>query len=135
MLPIWAHPWAPGWTRFAFFQFGGENFFLKTNVGNSKKLNVNIDHVLDTLSAGTAEVGTQLTLADALELNNVEPFTLGAGDPYFATYISKSGTLTLNRFHSDCLGWTTVAKFDGEPGTRVMAPVRTSDRNVFLVLA
>ena len=66
MLPVWSHPWASGWTRFAFFQFGGEPFFLKTN---TKVLNVNIDHILDTMAAGTAEVGTllQAQLPDASE--------------------------------------------------------------------
>jgi hypothetical protein len=134
MLPIWAHPWAPGWTRFAFFQFGGENFFLKTNVANPKKLNVNIDHVLDTLGAGTAEVGTLLTLADALHLTNVEPFTLGNGEPYFVTYISDTGAATLNRFHGDCLGWSTVAKFAAPAGATVVVPL-AADGKMFLLFA
>jgi hypothetical protein len=135
MLPVWAHPWAPGWTRFAFFQFGGENFFLKTNVADPTKLNVNIDHILDTLSAGTVEVGSHLPLADALDLSNVEPFTLGDGDPYFVAYISKSGSATLNRFHSDCLGWTPVAEFNAQAGAAVVTPVTTADGKLFLVFA
>ncbi len=90
MNPVWSHMWAPGWTRFAFFSLGGEPFFLKTNV---KKLNVNIDHVLDTLSTGTAEVGTLLQnqLPDALKITYVEPLLLGDADPWFVTYIDSTG--------------------------------------------
>jgi len=134
MLPIWSHPWAPGWVRFAFFQFGGENFFLKTNISNPQNVNVNIDHVFDMPTAGTAEVGTRLNLVKALDLTSVEPFSLGA-DPYFSTYISGTGELTLYRFHSDCQGWTSVARFDGPPGATVMTPVRASDSRVFLFLS
>ncbi len=135
MQPIWSHPWAPAWVRFAFFQFGGENFFLKTNIGNPRNINVNIDHVLDTLTAGTAEVGTNLNLEKAVALTNVEPFTLGSGDPYFATYVSGTGELALYRFHGDCQGWNAVAHFSGPVGSTVMTPVRTSDSEVFLVFA
>ena len=133
MLPIWAHPWAPGWTRFAFFQFGGEPFFLKTN---TKVLNVNIDHVLDSLASGTTEVGTllQAQLPDALKITHVEPFTLSNGQPYFVTYISSSGAATLNRVHADCLGWTQVATFNAPTGCAVVTPVAVGEQ-VFLVFA
>jgi hypothetical protein len=133
MLPVWSHPWAPGWTRFAFFQFGGEPFFLKTN---TKVLNVNIDHILDTMAAGTAEVGTllQAQLPDALRITHVEPFALGNGEPYFVTYISSSGAATLNRIHSDCLGWTQVAKFNAPDKSAVIAPVAVGNK-VFLIFA
>jgi hypothetical protein len=63
------HAAAPGWTRFAFFQYGGANFFLKTNTAKS---NVNIDHFNDVLSMGTVEIGSKLDLPDAQTLNNVE---------------------------------------------------------------
>jgi hypothetical protein len=133
MLPVWSHPWAPGWMRFAFFQFGGEPFFLKTNV---KILNVNIDHVLDTLSAGTAEVGTllQAQLPDALKITNVEPFTLANGEPYFVTYMSGTGAATLNRIHADCLGWTEVARFEAPKNSSVVTPVSVGGQ-LFLIFA
>ena len=134
MLPIWSHPWAPSWVRFAFFQFGGENFFLKTNIGNPQNINVNIDHVMDILTAGTAEVGTGLQLAKALDLTNVEPFTL-RGDPYFAAYLSGTGELTLYRFHSDCRGWTAVARCDAPTGASVMTPIAVSDSEAVLVFS
>lgn len=134
MLPIWSHPWAPGWVRFAFFQFGGENFFLKTNIGNPKNINVNIDHVMDVLTAGTAEVGTQLNLVKAADLTHIEPLTLD-GDPYFAAYLSGTGELTLYRFHSDCRGWTAVASYNAPAGASVMTPIAVSDSEAVLVFS
>jgi hypothetical protein len=133
MLPVWAHPWAAGWTRFAFFSLGGVPFFLKTNV---KALNVNIDHVLDTLPNGTAEIGTELQdqLPDALKLTNVEPFTLAHGEPYFVTYLAGTGAATLNRFHADCLGWSKLAEFKAPAHAKVVTPVQAGDQ-AYLIFA
>ncbi len=133
MLPVWAHPWAAGWTRFAFFSLGGVPFFLKTNV---KVLNVNIDHVCDSLPNGTIEIGTLLQdqLPDALQLTNVEPFTLSHGEPYFMTYIADTGEATLNRFHADCLGWTKLAAFKAPQGAKAVTPVQTGDQ-AYLIFA
>jgi len=117
---VWWHQWARGWTRFAFFQFGGENFFFKTNVA---KLNVNIDHVLDGLRAGTIEVGTKLPLSNALQLTAVEPLTLANGDPHFVAYM-PDGTATLNRFNGDCLGWTSLATWNSLPNGTHVVPFR-----------
>lgn len=133
LTPTWAHKWAPGWTRFAFFQFGGENFFLKTN---TDKPNVNIDHILDYLPNGTTEVATNMNdaLKDAQSLNNVEPITLGSGnDPYFVTYMKKGGQMTLNRFHSDCMGWTTVATLTTKTGATQVVPL-TAGKDSFLLV-
>jgi hypothetical protein len=104
---VWSKQWAAGWTRFAFFQLGMENFFLKTNV---PKPNVNIDRVLDDPADGTKEVGTHLQLDNALELTEVEPLYLGNSDPYFITYMPNGGA-TINRINGNCQGWTTCAKF------------------------
>ena len=117
---VWWHQWARGWTRFAFFQFGGEHFFFKTNVA---KLNVNIDHVLDGLTAGTIQVGTKLPLPNALQLTAVEPLTLANGDPHFVTYM-LDGTTTLNRFNGDCLGWTNLAAWSSMPNGTHVVPFR-----------
>lgn len=127
MTPMWAHPWAPGWTRFAFFSLGGVPFFLKTN---TKVLNVNIDHVLDALPSGTAEIGTELQdqLPDALKITNVEPFTLKGGEPYFVTYIAGSGAAALYRIHGDCLGWTEQAQFQASKNASVVTPVQAGDQ-------
>lgn len=129
--PEWSHKWAAGWTRFAFFQFGGSNFFLKTNTA---KPNVNIDHLNDVLNSGTVEVGTHLDLQDAQTLSQVEPFVLGHGDPYFVTYLKTTGQVTLNRFWSDCLGWTTVAKLSAPANAGVVAPITLADGKVFLLI-
>lgn len=131
MTPEWSHQWAAGWTRFAFFQFGGSNFFLKTNTA---KPNVNIDHLHAVLSAGTVEVGTRLALRDAQTLSQVEPFVLDHGDPYFVTYLKTTGQVTLNRFWSDCLGWTTVAKLIAPANAGVVAPITLADGKVFLLI-
>lgn len=142
MLPVWAHAWAKGWNRFALFQFGGCTFFLKTNTW---KPNVNIDHVLDVLANGTVEVGALVgaegttgqlqSLTDAQSLTNCEPFVFGPGDPYFVTYISKSGAMTLNRFHGDCLGWTTEASLTAQTGGTAVTPVAVSAESLFLIVA
>lgn len=115
---FWSHQWARGWTRFAFFELGGKNFFLKTNVA---KLNVNIDRVLDDLKTGTVQVGTNLPLENALELTAVEPLTLANGDPHFVTY-QPDGTTTINRFHGNCLGWTQMAAWKSLPNARHIVP-------------
>jgi hypothetical protein len=120
---VWAHLWARNWTRFAFFQLGGENFFLKTNVG---KLNVNIDHINDVPSLGSEEVGTFLDLDNALKLDNVESFYLGGGDPYFLTYM-KDGTTTFNRFRGDCQGWTNQANLTTPEDVTHIVPVLVGD--------
>jgi hypothetical protein len=127
----WSHLWADGWTRFAMFQFGGSNFFLKTNTA---KPNVNIDHIMSTPQNGTVEVGTHLKLTDAQTLNLVEPFVLPGGQPYFATYIKKSGKLTCNHFHADCKGWTTVASLTAKTGAGQMVPLSLAGKN-YLIMA
>jgi hypothetical protein len=131
MTPNWSHVWAKGWTRFAFFQFGGENFFFKTNTW---KPNVNIDHVLDDLTLGTIEVASNLNdaLKDAQTLNIVQPLVLGNGDPYFVTYM-KNGQMTINRFHSDCMGWTTVASLKSNANATQVVPVSISGKAFILV--
>jgi len=127
--PVWLHEWAREWTRFAFFQLGGENFFLKTNVG---KLNVNIDHVLDDPSQGTVEVGTYLTLDNALDLNIVTAFYLGGGDPYFVAYMD-SGATTLYRFHSDCQGWTKQLDASTVAKASLIVPIEVSGQTLLLI--
>ena len=121
--PVWVHQWARRWTRFAFFQLGGGNFFLKTNVG---RLNVNIDKVLDDPSRGTVEVGTYLDLENALALDIVRSFYLDGCEPHFLTYM-KDGTTTFNRFHSDCKGWTTGARLTSVSDATQIVPLQVGD--------
>jgi hypothetical protein len=126
--PVWVHEWARNWTRFAFFQLGGENFFFKTNTG---KLNVNIDHVLDDPSRGTVEVGTHLDLPHALDIDIVESFYLNGGDPYFLTYV-KDGSATCNRFHGDCQGWTLGASLRTVDGATRIVPYQLGNETYAL---
>jgi hypothetical protein len=92
--------WAPGWVRFACFQWGGENFFLKTNIDEHA---VNIDHIFDEPLDGTHPVGDNLPLDQTL--TTVAPFVHDFA-LYFLTFQAKTGAITFNRFHSDALGWT-----------------------------
>jgi len=125
---VWSHMWAKGWTRFSFFQLGGENFFLKTNIWRP---NVNIDHIFDDFSKGTHEVCSYMNLKDAQLLDIVSPFSLAGGDPHFLAY-KKSGETTLYRIHSNCVGWTEVASVDAMPGATHIVPVQANDTQLFL---
>jgi hypothetical protein len=106
-LNVWYHQWAQGWTRFAFFQLGGANFFFKIN---TKKLNVNIDHIQDNPAMGTVEVGSylQAQLPDALTIDLTAPVPWDNGEPYLLTYIAASGATVVYRIHADCQGWTSL---------------------------
>ena len=126
--PVSSHYWARGWTRFAFFRFGGENFFLKTNV---VKPNVNIDHVLDDLS-GSVPVGSHLDLHHADRLGIVRPVELADEAPHFATY-EKTGEVTLNRIRSDCLGWTTVVSFKSKENAVHLVPYAIGSKAMMIV--
>lgn len=121
----WIHQWARDWTRFAFFQLGGENFFFKINVGKSP--NVNIDHVTDDPTQGTVEVGSHLQLDNAMEIDIARAFYLGGGDPYFLTYV-KDGTTEVNRFRGDCLGWSTEASLNTVEDATQIVPLQIGDQ-------
>ena len=84
------------------------------------------------MSAGTNEVGSHLKLKDDQELNIVHPFTVGPGDPYFLTYLAKTGESTFNRVHGDCLGWTTCATLKAVEGATQIVPYRIGETNFAL---
>lgn len=128
---VWAHQWAKGWTRFAFFTWGNENFFLKTNTW---KPNVNIDHVWNDLTKGTNEVGSHLKLKDDQTLDIVHPFEVGPGDPFFLTYLAKTGETNFNRVHGDCLGWTTCATENLVTNATHIIPYRLGNVNYALYI-
>lgn len=127
---VWSHLWARGWTRFAFFQLGGENFFLKTN---TVWTNVNIDHVLDDPKEGTAEVATHIESKDQeiLSMSNFQPFSLGNGDPHFLAY-KLDGTTNLYRINSDCLGWSKLSTSQTIPDTAQIVPVKVGAKQFFV---
>ena len=130
--PVWAHQWAKGWTRFAFFTWGGENFFLKTNTW---KPNVNIDHLQNTLSQGSNEVGSYLKLKDDQKLKIVQPFAMENDEPYFLTYLESSGASSFNRFHANCTGWSTVATITAQTDVKQIVPYRIGNKNLSLYLS
>jgi len=125
---VWSWTWAKGWTRFAFFQFGGENFFLKTN---TLVPNVNIDHLDNNPNSRSDEVGTQLNLEDAQKLDIVRAFYQAGGAPYFLTYM-KSGKTTFNRVHGDCLDWTTEARLAAVEGASQIVTYRIGGQSFAL---
>jgi hypothetical protein len=129
--PVWAHQWAKGWTRFAFFTWGGENFFLKTNTW---KPNVNIDHLQNTLSQGSNEVGSYLSLKDDQKLNIVHSFAMENDEPYFLTYLEDSGESTFNRFHANCTNWSTVSTITAVTGVKHIIPYRIGDTNLAMYI-
>ncbi|HYN89226.1 MAG TPA: hypothetical protein VER55_11875, partial [Ardenticatenaceae bacterium] len=88
----------------------------------------NIDHFLDDPSQGTVEVGTQLDLHNALELDFGGSFYLGHGDPYFLTYMQKDGATTFNRFWGNCQGWTTEASQTTIAGATHIVPLQLGDQ-------
>lgn len=124
---IFLHQWADGWTRFAFFQLGGENFFLKTNI---KYVHVNIDHIVDDPSKGSHPVCTHLDLSQ--DIDAVAPFYMGRGDPYFISY-KRNGATTFNRFHGDCQGWTQEASLSTVTDAGIVAPFQVKNAQYVLI--
>lgn len=103
MTSIWSDTWAKGWTRFAFFKWGGENFFLKQNPIYN---NVNIDHIMSDPTEGSHPVGTHLDLE--MDLDTIVTFCLPDENPYFIAY-RNSGSATFNRFNGSGQTWQTQA--------------------------
>ncbi len=98
----WSATWAKGWTRFSFFQMGGENFFIKTNEVYGK---VNIDHFMDDPTESSHPVLNIDVPDQMLNLNFVSAFTNVEGFPFFATY-RTNGETTYNSIYGNCLGWS-----------------------------
>lgn len=128
---VWYHQWAKGWTRFAFFQLGGSNFFFKINTA---KLNVNIDHMQDNPAMGSVEVGSylQAQLPDALNVTNTAHIPWTNGEPYLLTYIASSGATVVYRIHADCQGWTSLAACTTEKNAALTIPYRIGDHSFVL---
>jgi hypothetical protein len=105
---VWTWTWAKGWTRFAFFKLGGENFFLKTN---TEKLNVNIDHLSLDPNTRSSEVLTyaQNALPNAASLQIVRSFTLAQGAPGFLTY-QQGQPIQVYAIWPNCQGWDNEAQ-------------------------
>jgi len=104
-----AWTWANGWTRFAFFQFGGEWFFIKTNTAYKT---VFLDHAWDDPSTYPSHpVAEKLPLNQNLQAvvaTTLEHF------PYFITYL-PNGAATVNQVWGDGTGWTTTSSTKLQP--------------------
>lgn len=126
----WAHLWAKGWMRFAFFRLGGGNYFKKTNATYE---NVNIDRILEDLTTGSIEVSSymQAQLPDVLALTIVNPFYQSNGEPHFLTY-KPDGLTRLYRIWGNCEGWDEVGSFQSLAQASHIAAV---DPQAGLVLA
>ena len=127
MTSIWSDKWAKGWTRFAFFKWGGENFFLKQNPVYN---NVNIDHIMSDPTEGSHPVGTHLDLE--MDLNIIVTFTLPDENPYFVAY-KNDGTATFNRFNGSGQSWQLEANETILANANQLIPFSISDVTYLLV--
>jgi hypothetical protein len=130
MLNVWYHQWAKNWEAFSFFQLGQSNFFFKINKG---KINVNIDHVLDSPALGTVEIGSYLQnlLPNALNVTLSSIIPWADGEPYLATYDGKTNDVNIYRIHADCQGWTNLNTTTVMPTTQMLA-YRINDTSFIL---
>jgi hypothetical protein len=130
-LNVWSWTWAMGWKHFAFFQFGGENFFFKINV---KSPNVNIDHLTLDPNQRSNEVCTQKgkEMPDNQDpALKVRPLTMARGAPYLVTYM-PSGQTTFFRVASDCQGWTKEAERNTVANASDIVTYRIGDQSFAL---
>jgi hypothetical protein len=132
-LNVWSWQWAHDWTRFAFFQLGGENFFFKINVGQSP--NVNIDHLSLDPNVRSNEVCTEMN--DQMPNNQdptliVRPLILNQGTPYLVNYLPGTGATSFYRVHSDCQGWSNEASLKTIIGASEIIPYQLGGRSFAL---
>ena len=97
----WSDTWAQQWHRFAFFQFGGENFFIKANTSHKK---VNIDHLMDDLVEGSHPVLNESAPTYMLDAITAVSFQDQHGNA-FIVVAQKSGELSINEIFPSCMGW------------------------------
>lgn len=120
MLNVWYHQWAKGWQNFAFFPLGQSNFFFKIN---KAKLNVNIDHILDSPAQGSVEIGSwlQAQMPNAMDvaISSIIPWV--NGEPWLATFDGKTNALNIYRIHSDCQGWTNLNTTTVDPAKQMIS--------------
>jgi hypothetical protein len=132
-LNVWSWEWAHDWTRFAFFQLGGENFFFKINIGPSP--NVNIDHLCLDPNLRSNEVCTKMSKQMP---NNqdptliVRPLILNQGTPYLVNYLPGTGATIFYRVHSDCQGWSSEASLNTVTGASDIVTYQLGGRSFAL---
>lgn len=128
---IWYHQWSPGWDHFAFFQFGEANFFFKIN---KKRLNVNIDHILDDPANGGVPIGSHLErkLPDADSISSTAMVPWENDEPYLLTYIDKSGSTIIYRINPDCKGFTNLGETSTQKDISIIVPYRIGNKTFAL---
>ncbi|MDD1781664.1 hypothetical protein LRP49_10705 [Enterovibrio sp. ZSDZ35] len=127
---VWSATWAQGWTRFAFFRLGSENFFIKTN---EKYHKVNIDHFMDSIALGSHPVLNEPAPEEMLSLSDVQTFYDVSQNPYFFTYQSN-GAMTFNRFDGDCEGWQLALSSQQTANTTLCHTVQLKECTLILML-
>lgn len=126
----WSATWAQGWTRFAFFRLGAENFFIKTN---EKYHKVNIDHFMDSIDLGSHPVLNQPASDKMLGQTDVQAFYDTNQNPYFFTY-QPDGTMTFNRFRGDCKGWQPAFSSQQTANVSLIHTAQLTTRTLVLLL-
>lgn len=127
---MWSATWAQGWTRFAFFRLGAENFFIKTN---EKYHKVNIDHFMDSIELGSHPVLNEPASEEMLSLSNIQTFYDISQYPYFFTY-NPNGAMTFNRFDGDCEGWQLALSSQQSADASLIHTVQLKECTLILML-
>ncbi|WP_028025347.1 hypothetical protein [Enterovibrio calviensis] len=127
---VWSDTWAQGWTRFAFFRLGAENFFIKTN---EKYLKVNIDHFMDSIDLGSHPVLNESASPSMLSQSDVQTFYDTNQTPYFFTY-QPDGAMTFNRFDGNCEGWKLALSSQQTADISLIHNVQLNERTLILLL-
>lgn len=127
---VWSDVWAKTWGHFTFFEFGGENFFLKINQQHEK---VNIDHFMDDPDEGSHPVLSKDADNSLLSSSVLAGFQGPEGQAYFLNY-QYNGSLSLNSIYPNCLGWWPLASQTVSTGGTVLHPFTTAAANYLLIL-
>ncbi len=127
---VWSDVWAKTWGHFTFFQFGGENFFLKINQQHEK---VNIDHFMDDADEGSHPVLSQDAANDMLNSAVIAGFQGQQGQAYFVNY-QYNGSLTLNSIYPNALGWWTLDSATVDSGGSVLHPFSINGSDYLLIV-
>jgi len=128
---IWYHQWSPGWTHFSFFKFGNANFFFKIN---KKRLNVNVDRILDDPANGGVPIGTHLekVLPNTEDISATTMIPWENDEPYLLTHIDTSGATTIYRINGDCKGFTNMGDATTQKDVSIIVPYRIGDQTFTL---
>jgi len=127
----WSDTWAQQWHRFAFFQFGGENFFIKANTSHKK---VNIDHLMDDLVEGSHPVLNESAPTYMLDAITAVSFQDQQGNA-FIVVAQSSGELSINEIYPSCMGWKEQFSSSNElSSVKAVLPV-SIDNDQYLLIA